>query len=66
MEHWDGTETMPFVVDDGGRADAGYKGQTGDCVCRSIAIATGKPELVLKVKQACIEGIRRKNSFWKN
>jgi hypothetical protein len=29
--------------DDGGRAAAGYKGRTGDCACRSIAIATGLP-----------------------
>ena len=37
-------ETMPeFVLNDGGRKAAGYKGFTGDCVCRSIAIATGKP-----------------------
>lgn len=34
---------MKFVYNDGGRADAGYKGTTGDCVTRSIAIATGKP-----------------------
>lgn len=34
---------MKFVFDDGGRAAAGYKGDTGDCVCRSIAIATGMP-----------------------
>lgn len=34
---------MRYVFNDGGRADAGYKGETGDCVCRSIAIATGKP-----------------------
>lgn len=34
---------MKFVFDDGGRAAAGFKGQTGDCVCRSIAIVTGKP-----------------------
>lgn len=27
-------------ITDGGRADAGYKGTTGDCVCRAIAIAT--------------------------
>lgn len=32
-----------FVYNDGGRADAGYKGTTGDCVCRAIAIITGKP-----------------------
>ena len=34
---------MDFVYDDGGRASAGFRGQTGDCVVRSIAIATGKP-----------------------
>jgi len=33
---------MDFVFHDGGRAAAGYKGTTGDCVTRSIAIATGK------------------------
>jgi hypothetical protein len=33
---------MDFVFHDGGRAVAGYKGKTGDCVTRSIAIATGK------------------------
>jgi hypothetical protein len=34
-----------FVESDGGRHDAGFKGkiQPGDCVCRAIAIATGKP-----------------------
>lgn len=32
-----------FVYNDGGRANAGYKGTTGDCVCRAIAIITGKP-----------------------
>lgn len=32
-----------FVYNDGGRANAGYKGKTGDCVCRAIAIITGKP-----------------------
>ena len=32
-----------FNFNDGGRKDAGYKGQTGDCVCRAIAIITGKP-----------------------
>jgi hypothetical protein len=34
---------MRFIEDDGGRSAAGYKGKAGDCVCRSIAIATGKP-----------------------
>lgn len=27
--------------DDGGRAAAGYRGDTGDCACRAIAIASG-------------------------
>lgn len=34
---------MEIVIDDGGRADAGFKGSAGDCVARSIAIVTGKP-----------------------
>ena len=34
---------MTWVFDDGGRAEAGFKGFTGDCVCRSISIATGRP-----------------------
>lgn len=35
--------TTQFNYNDGGRKDAGYKGSTGDCVCRAICIATGKP-----------------------
>lgn len=31
---------MTFQKNDGGRAAAGYKGVTGDCVVRAIAIAT--------------------------
>ncbi len=34
---------LQLKVNDGGRAAAGYKGQAGDCVVRSIAIATGMP-----------------------
>lgn len=34
---------MTFVNDDGGRAAAGYRGHTGDCVARSIAVASGRP-----------------------
>ena len=34
---------MKWIYDDGGRADAGFKGTTGDCVCRAIAIATERP-----------------------
>jgi hypothetical protein len=38
------TKSAHFVFDDGGRAAAGFKGRTGDCVCRAVAIATGKPD----------------------
>lgn len=34
---------MQFIHDDGGREAAGFKGSTGDCACRAIAIATGRP-----------------------
>jgi hypothetical protein len=36
-------DQLPFIFDDGGRAEAGYRGSAGDCVVRAIAIATGKP-----------------------
>lgn len=32
-----------WVPDDGGRAEAGFKGRTGDCGTRALAIATGTP-----------------------
>ena len=34
---------MKYVYDDGGRAEAGYRGDTRDCVCRAISIVTEKP-----------------------
>jgi hypothetical protein len=34
---------IEYCYDDGGRRAAGYKGDTGDCVTRAIAIATGMP-----------------------
>lgn len=33
----------PWVYDDGGRTRAGFRGSTGDCVTRAIAIATDLP-----------------------
>lgn len=33
---------MEYVFNDGGRKAAGFKGTTGDCVTRAIAIATGQ------------------------
>lgn len=32
---------IEIIIDDGGRAAAGFKGEAGDCVCRAAAIATG-------------------------
>lgn len=34
---------MKWQYNDGGRKAAGFKGDTSDCVCRAIAIATGMP-----------------------
>lgn len=34
---------MKYTYNDGGRTAAGFKGHAGDCVARSIAIASGKP-----------------------
>lgn len=34
---------MKFSQNDGGRAAAGFKGKTGDCVTRAIAIAAQRP-----------------------
>ena len=34
---------IKFKYNDGGRANAGYKGTCGDCAVRAIAIASGKP-----------------------
>ena len=34
---------LQFKLNDGGRRDAGFKGHTGDCVTRAIAITTGAP-----------------------
>ena len=34
---------IDYIFDDGGRAAAGYRGDTGDCVVRAIAIAGAVP-----------------------
>jgi hypothetical protein len=34
---------VKLIINDGGRAAAGYRGQAGDCVARSIAIAARLP-----------------------
>tara|TARA_R100000781_G_scaffold67395_1_gene42485 strand:- start:2385 stop:2852 length:468 start_codon:yes stop_codon:yes gene_type:complete len=32
-----------YKYNDGGRKEAGFKGEAKDCVCRSIVIASGRP-----------------------
>lgn len=34
---------MKWVFNDGGREEAGFKGEAEDCVCRAIAIAAERP-----------------------
>jgi hypothetical protein len=36
-------EAEGFTFDDGGREAAGFRGRAGDCVARSVAIASGRP-----------------------
>lgn len=53
------SQALPWVYNDGGRDAAGYKGETGDCVVRSIAIATGRPyQEVYDAVNALAEGER--------
>ncbi len=37
------SDTARFVQNDGGRAAAGFRGKTSDCVVRSVSIVTGRP-----------------------
>lgn len=39
----EGLITPAWQFDDGGREGAGRVGKTGDCVCRAVAIASGRP-----------------------
>lgn len=41
MSDTETTVAITWTFDDGGRAAAGFRGDTGDCVVRAIAIATG-------------------------
>lgn len=44
-----------YEWDDGGRAAAGFKGTAGDCVVRSVAIASGLPyrEVYDRLSEGC-------------
>ena len=39
-----GDSVMRFQFNDGGRKAAGFRGTTGECVVRSVAVATGLPK----------------------
>lgn len=61
-------ESVTWIYNDGGRADAGYKGEARDCVTRAIAIATDRPyqsvydDLNLLGKEENITKRRRRRS----
>jgi hypothetical protein len=52
-------DQMEHVKDDGGRTAAGYKGSAGDCVARSISIATGLPYDEVYARLAAETGAQR-------
>ena len=56
------TLEMNFVYDDGGRAQAGFKGKTNDCVVRAAAIASGLPyaEVYAALNELCRSGRQTK------
>lgn len=50
---------MRLELNDGGRAAAGFKGTAGDCVARSIAIASGVPYAEVYARLAAGTGSQR-------
>lgn len=52
---------MKFLFNDGGRQAAGFRGNAGDCVTRSIAIVAGKPYQEIYDALAALEGGRRRS-----
>lgn len=52
---------MRFIYNDGGRADAGYKGSAGDCTVRAVAIATEQPYQTVYDNLFALNKINNKN-----
>ncbi len=52
-----------FIYNDGGRADAGFKGTTGDCAVRAMAIALALPyaDVYRELAQANKDSGRKKS-----
>lgn len=61
-KYWDGTTALDFVADDGGRMNSGFKGRAGDCVCRAVAIVSGRPYADVYARLADGMGAQRKTS----
>lgn len=59
------SRALPLVIDDGGRAEAGYRGTCGDCVVRAIAIAGQRPYKEVYNEIAEINLLTRKAKFRK-
>ena len=47
---------MKYAISDGGRADAGFQGTTGDCAVRAVSIATGTPYKEVYDKLYALQG----------
>lgn len=54
---------IPFFYNDGGREESGYKGNTGDCVARSISIVTGLPYQQVYDRLAAGNATQRKGKY---
>lgn len=54
---------MEFILDDGGRTLAGFTGVVGDCVARSIAIASGRPYTEVYEALSNGQGSQRKTKW---
>ncbi len=54
-----------WQFDDGGRAASGRRGHAGDCVCRAIAIASGRPYAEIYARLAEGMGTQRKSKHYK-
>lgn len=65
LRMWDGTASLPWSFDDGGRAASGLRGATGDCVARSVAIASGLPYVQVYARLASGNSCQRAGKFGK-
>lgn len=61
-EHVPTPDPDTWIYNDGGRAAAKFKGHTGDCLCRAVAIVTGRDyaEVYDEINAACKKEYRTK------